>query len=626
MHAFVLGWNVSSLGIPVIHREVGALASIYETLDTNTIWIEQNGPLLAASIHSTAEHYGLRCYRAINEQAFTFLDGVCISVGQPFNGYDARDISRHWQTLPYSAEGQYILARGDRKSPALEIITDGLGIAQLYFTRIQRGWLLSNSVQVLRRLANCSQPDSFGVATFVAHGWCAGTSTLTRGIEYVPGGQRWRWEAGSIEPARETYFGRRDLLHKRPQRMSPPQIENLARNMLNLVRPLGALGEVECPITAGRDSRLMAALVRAAGIPATFFSEGNEGEPDVEIGRGVAKHFGLNHQSLADHRVATPADWEQAIWRLIRQTDGMVTLAHVSNGLRHHDEPPQRNVHFYGAGGETARASFFQIRPMHYVLPPNSVRAKANLQHVIVGFRGNLLRPDAAALVDSYLSNYVDGMLADGFSLRELEALYYLEERVRRWAGNNFRQVTSYRDVFSPFCTRVFTETAFRVPHLLRVADHVHYELLGYLDVNMQQYPFETPWYPQQRTKIRDELLRQYYERSHIARIVRSVQNRIRPPKVFPSRQNQRAAWLEQFLPVLRQTVLDQSSSPLWDYVDRGRLELLLDPAAPATQRRKQQTALFDALTVFHYQWICRESPKSERTDDIPELRSIANG
>lgn len=618
MHCFVLGWNIPPGYISSLRREVGALASIYETLAPQTLWSWQSGPLAAASIQSTPEHHGIRYYRTGNEDEFTFLDGVCVNPEQRFQGFDARDIARNWSSLPTSVEGQFILARGQFKIPSLEIITDALGIAQLYCTRVQQGWLLSNSVHAIRRISAQTDLDPFGVASFVAKGWCAGASTLTKDIRCLPGGQHWRWTLDSAEPVCKTYFGRRDLLNLHPRRLTSTQVSSLASGLLDIVRPLRPLGELECPITAGRDSRVMAALLWAADLPTRFFSEGSEGDPDLEIGKSVAARFGLRFQPLADHEFATDAHWEQAIRRLLQQTDGMVTLAHVANALRADSTPKHRLVHFYGAGGEIARANFFQTQPSHYLLPPNRERAVATLQHVIVDCRGNLLRPDALNLVRQHHADYVDGMLKDGFSLRELEALYYLEERVHRWAGNNFRQVTSIRDVFSPFCTRLFAEAAFKVPYMLRFADHIHYELLGHLNSEMQQHPFETPWYPQQRTKVRQQLLRQCYDRSHIARIVRRVQNRIQPPKVFPSRQLQRASWLEQFLPLFRQSVLDQDKSPLWDYIDRVRLEHLLKPRTPSGERRKNLTVLFDAITVFHYQTLCQE--KSVPHQDNPPV------
>lgn len=234
----------------------------------------------------------------------------------------------------------------------------------------------------------------------------------------------------------------------------------------------------------------------------------------------------------------------------------------------------------------------------------NSVRA---LRRSVMSYRENVVRPEAEALVTEYLDQFVDHMRDDGFFSTELETLFYLEERVRRWSGNNFRQVTSYRDVFSPYCTRAYTMAAFKVPLLCRYANHVQYELLGYLNRDMQQFPFERAWFPQQPQALRIRLLRQYYRqsKSKIVQLVRHLLHRTNPSQERHARYNQRATWLDQYLPQLRQRVFDQSSSPLWDYVDRPRLEHLLDPNTPTMERYRSQATLFDTLTLYHYRLAC---------------------
>ena len=309
----------------------------------------------------------------------------------------------------------------------------------------------------------------------------------------------------------------------------------------------------------------MAALLVKAGVPAMYFASGSEGEPDMDMGRQFAGRFQLPFRTAYDSQSATDAEWEDAIWRLVKQTDGMSTLAHVCTALRGDDQLSARCVHLYGAGGEIGRANFFQRKPLYYLLPTGHAGAKRALRDLMMSYRRNLVRPEAEALATGYLDQFVDHMHDDGFASSELEALFYMEERVHRWAGNNFRQITSRRDVFTPYCTRAYATASFSVPLLYRYADHIHYELLGYLDRDMQQFPLEVPWYPQRPLPLTMQLLTRYYEQTRIARLACRVRHRIQRPKVAPSRHNERAAWLERFLPGLRQRVLDQSSSPLWD-------------------------------------------------------------
>jgi hypothetical protein len=132
----------------------------------------------------------------------------------------------------------------------------------------------------------------------------------------------------------------------------------------------------------------------------------------------------------------------------------------------------------------------------------------------------------------------------------------------------------------------------------------------------MQVFPFERAWFPQQPQALRIQLLRHYYRQSKgkLGRFLRQLLRRTNSTQFRHARFNQRATWLEQYLPQLRERVFDQSSSPLWDYVDRPRLEHLLDPNTPATERYRSQATLFDALTLFHYRLAC--DSQTSRLDD----------
>lgn len=605
MHCFAVAWNMPENFRTRLEPSLAALTDVYETLDAASLWSRQQGPLSVASIQSSPEHHGARCYRAIESNGFTLVDGLCADLQGEFSAFDAVQLSQHWSRIPASVDGQFILVRGQQAPAELEIVTDSLGVLPLYYARAGTGWVFSNSVQVLKNLLALDEPDPLGVASYLSIGWSVAGSTLVRGIECVPGGQHWHWQTAQDSPRQRTYFGRADLARNNQSRLQPDAVSALGKTLLNTVRPLGALAEVECPITAGKDSRLMAALLAKAGVPAIHFAVGSAGEPDLEMGRQFAERFQLPFRTGKEQASVTNAEWEDATWRLVKQTDGMSTLAHVSTALRGNNPSPARCVHLYGAGGEIGRGNFFQHQPLYYLFPPGKAGAKRDLRLRMMAYRRNLVRPEAEALATQYLDQFVDDMFDDGFASSELEALFYLEERVRRWAGNNFRQVTSHRDVFTPFCTRAYTLASFSVPLLYRYADHIHYELLGYLDRDMQQLPLEVPWYPQQPLPLSVHLLSRYYERTDVARLARRLLNRISRPKVAPSRHNERAVWLEQFLPQLRSRVLDQASSPLWDYVDRPRLEHLLDPDTPAVERYRAQASLFDTLTLFHYRLAC---------------------
>ena len=211
MHCFVVAWKLPEEFRDRLEGSLATSTDVYATLDTSSLWSRQQGPLSVASIQSSPAHHGARCYRSIDSNGFTLVDGVCVDLQGEFSAFDAAQLTQHWSRIPASVDGQFILVRGQQEPAELEIITDSLGVLPLYYAKAGSGWVFSNSVQVLKNLLMLNEPDPLGTASYLSIGWSVANSTLVRGIECLPGGQHWRWRAGQDQPRQDTYFGRGNL-------------------------------------------------------------------------------------------------------------------------------------------------------------------------------------------------------------------------------------------------------------------------------------------------------------------------------------------------------------------------------------------------------------------------------
>ena len=200
MHCFAVAWNLPEELRSRLAISLATLTDVYETLDASSLWARQQGPLNVASIQSSSEHHGARCYRAIDPNGFTLVDGLCIDLHGEFSAFDATQLAQHWSRVPASVDGQFILIRGQQEPAELEIVTDSLGVLQLYYTRAGSGWVFSNSVQVLKNLLMLNEADPLGIASYLSIGWSVANSTLVRDINCAPGGQHWRWQSGQNRP------------------------------------------------------------------------------------------------------------------------------------------------------------------------------------------------------------------------------------------------------------------------------------------------------------------------------------------------------------------------------------------------------------------------------------------
>ncbi len=84
-----------------------------------------------------------------------------------------------------------------------------------------------------------------------------------------------------------------------------------------------------------------------------------------------------------------------------------------------------------------------------------------------------------------------------GFATKDLNTVFYLRDRLRRWGGSNFRQISAFIDVFAPLATRPYARAAFGVPAYQRYCERIPKELLARLVPELGDVPFEMPWHPQ---------------------------------------------------------------------------------------------------------------------------------
>ena len=76
-----------------------------------------------------------------------------------------------------------------------------------------------------------------------------------------PGAETWRWDLQESQPLVSTYFSISDSLEQR--KTSRVNIHELQNALVQTCNQLAqAYGKLKCPLTGGRDSRLLAALLK----------------------------------------------------------------------------------------------------------------------------------------------------------------------------------------------------------------------------------------------------------------------------------------------------------------------------------------------------------------------------
>ncbi|WP_433432807.1 asparagine synthase-related protein [Nonomuraea sp. CA-141351] len=144
-----------------------------------------------------------------------------------------------------------------------------------------------------------------------------------------------------------------------PEGESRTGSKRVAEGMLAAVEPLlRASDPVRLTLTGGRDSRLIAALLRAAGIPFHTSTSGFDDHPDVVVARQVAAALGVEHEVKAppltpanELSVVHPADRAQNV---LRVCEGMLSAYENISG----DGAYSRRPLLGGHNGEILRGGF----------------------------------------------------------------------------------------------------------------------------------------------------------------------------------------------------------------------------------------------------------------------------
>jgi hypothetical protein len=346
-------------------------------------------------------------------------------------------------------------------------------------------------------------PDPVMIGAFLSLGYPLGGATPFRGVRALGGDRRLRAAAGQLAVARADPVVRAPRTARGRAAAGPDGAGQVAEALTAAVRPLGEqAAPVRLSLTGGKDSRLVAAALTAAGVPFGARTHGFASHPDVIVAGLIASRLGLGHTVTEPAAAGTPgeADVLGRLRTAVLVSDGMLSaFENVGSGFRP-DPPipggPLVPVEAGGHGGELLRGGYAQAAWRG----PAALRgvAAAELLRRMTTRRLGLLRPGAA---EAYLASLVRpaAALARG-PLAALDG-FYLANRAGRWSAAA-RQAYLLR---SPLAQPLFADRVVRaaraVPLRDRMSDRLHRDVLGLLCPGLLDIPLAgTPWHGEPRT------------------------------------------------------------------------------------------------------------------------------
>jgi hypothetical protein len=329
---------------------------------------------------------------------------------------------------------------------------------------------------------------------------------------------------------------------------------------------------VDTPLTGGRDSRLVLAATRAAGVAtsastAAFpFELGWPATEDVAVATRLARSLDitLHVDEIAWDRTVF-ADLRASAAQIATMQPGTLSLADVLT-FRPTTGAPSRLV-MSGLGGELSRA-FYKI---------GDGLDRAGLTRMLVRRVGGwsatdlVLNSGGDAAVRRAIENRVDALLEEGVDPADVpDGLY--QTRMANWAGPSTALFGLHQVTFAPLWTRAMLPHHFGLSRHDRAKEELHRRVLMRLAPSLADMPFAggvgwpaaTPrpsgWTVRQRRRVGGRLAR---ERARAHRKLR--EKRAITDGFDRVRSQARDAALA--LPI---------NHPLWDVADRKASERLL--------------------------------------------------
>jgi asparagine synthase (glutamine-hydrolysing) len=461
--------------------------------------------------------------------------------------------------------------------------------------------VVSNSVRLIEQTCGLTAIDEIGASLFLSLGWVGGDRTLRESVQVLPGGYLHRWESNGSRTS-VAYLSRTSLAQL-SQRCDELRFNELARSFTSIFCALSdRLGPLVCPITGGRDSRVLVAAVIASGVPASFFTSGSTGSADVRIGTKIAEALRLPHHVKNPQEAVTDC-WDEGVRRLIRQNDGMVNLWQIADSISQCQNVENLPLTLWGIGGAIAKGHYHH----HLNLQPtfSDSQILRTFPSCLVSKDTEMLKQKTRQLALQSVRDTCQAFLGDGFEPLDVPDAFYTFDRVRRWSGANARKNSPVCDKFTPFCTYPFIETAFAMPLSDRIAQLLHIELIRAAEPSLLDFAFDKPLcaeLPKRSAKlVVADTVREAAPR-WLLRILRYGVRQLQRRKSQEENGPVQAEWVEAKRKSILDVCLSQHSSVLWDYVDRRSFENIMSSPTAAQVRRAYCKRILSIATLFYYE------------------------
>lgn len=355
--------------------------------------------------------------------------------------------------------GLYSIAVWDGQQRRFSAITDRYGFTKIYYWHGPDELVFASECKsILSHPKYRRAIDKEGVINFLGAGYCFGERTLFKDIKLIPQGCLLEYE-------------NRKLTFKKYWDYSVNPFDGDEESVINTYFKLIQKSFEQCvkgkdrifiPLTAGFDSRTMAALAAQRGMEIHGCTVGFENSRDFKYGPKIGKRLGAHHIQL---NIET--DYMAKYGAMgIRLTDGLASFRfYYILRLLDCQDTPHTLISGLGGGEMTGHYRFNDFQKDTDKSPIQQIMER----RFLLGFRDDELGKILNSELYPYIGNnskYLTQRLndADAEDITDKSWIVSLKERMRRYVSSYLSLLGRNWDVAAPFMDNSFVDFMLRVP------------------------------------------------------------------------------------------------------------------------------------------------------------------
>jgi hypothetical protein len=529
--------------------------------------------VLAASFSIHASHVPIQAYVAADERQFLTFNGMPLFGQSPERGASWAEqlLKRHRDgTLNFGSMGGYynlLLAESTRVT-AWNCLSR---VEPLYWTQTPECAAIGNRASLVYALAHRTtqiEYDTDALITLCLVGWLVHECVPFKGVHLVPNGTRVELHRGQLTEI--PYKPYRYVTPCGDPEQRVQLVGELTEIMVDGLRVFAGFGdELTINLSGGKDSRIMAAMCKAAGVRFRCVTSGQADDREVIVAGEVTRHLQVPHETSRPTPLHAPfeVDLFERVQQHVVQGDGMTSVYDPTYPIR---QTPA--ILLSGHGGECFRGGYDMLRAGSRPVLENRAMVLKFLSDLDLCHGKTLLHPEAIAIQREINEATVDEYVRSGFPWPFFYD--YALTKLREGRGVcNLRQAAAFGAfAFSPYLNDCALQIGWRFPLELRKNERLYYEILRRLDPQLAGMRFsDSRWKFEQDGPLPGTEQSEWEARAPL-------------PETPPAQGalSWRLAYDTHLRPIIRDYLLQNRSSRIFDILDYHKLESVLNEEPPS--------------------------------------------